>query len=150
MLIRKLTTGISKLPNAVNSQISKGLDGSKLLYKFSNPCQNILITKKQNDSVISKAENELIQYLSTKYPKINIIVSGKVETSYEKSRNVHLLSKQEENSLDLSKVVDLIVTLGGDGTVIRTASMFKTRVPPMVSFAMGSLGFLLPFRIKFN
>ncbi len=37
---------------------------------------------------------------------------------------------------------DLVVTLGGDGTVLHTASLFKLSVPPMVSFNLGSLGFL--------
>ncbi|KAJ3326067.1 hypothetical protein HDU76_013040 [Blyttiomyces sp. JEL0837] len=42
--------------------------------------------------------------------------------------------------------VDLIVTLGGDGTVLFTASLFsKTRVPPIVPFDLGSLGFLAVF-----
>ena len=43
--------------------------------------------------------------------------------------------------------VDLIVTLGGDGTILHAASLFKVgAVPPVLSFSMGTLGFLLPFR----
>lgn len=40
--------------------------------------------------------------------------------------------------------VDLVVTLGGDGTILRASSLFATchNVPPMLSFSMGSLGFL--------
>uniref|UniRef100_A0A453GQ85 NAD(+) kinase n=1 Tax=Aegilops tauschii subsp. strangulata TaxID=200361 RepID=A0A453GQ85_AEGTS len=45
----------------------------------------------------------------------------------------------------LHKKVDLIVTLGGDGTVLWAASLFKGPVPPVVAFAMGSLGFMTPF-----
>ncbi|CAD6234799.1 unnamed protein product [Miscanthus lutarioriparius] len=41
--------------------------------------------------------------------------------------------------------VDLIVTLGGDGTVLWAASLFKGPVPPVVAFALGSLGFMTPF-----
>ena len=39
------------------------------------------------------------------------------------------------------------VTLGGDGTVLRVASLFArdTPLPPVVPLAMGSLGFLTPF-----
>jgi NAD+ kinase len=43
--------------------------------------------------------------------------------------------------------VDLLITLGGDGTVLWAASMFKGPVPPIVPFSMGSLGFMTPFRI---
>lgn len=44
--------------------------------------------------------------------------------------------------------VDLVVTLGGDGTILHVSSLYARagRVPPVVSFSMGSLGFLLPFR----
>jgi NADH kinase len=39
---------------------------------------------------------------------------------------------------------DLVLTLGGDGTILHAASLFSTAkaVPPMLSFSMGSLGFL--------
>lgn len=44
--------------------------------------------------------------------------------------------------------LDLIITLGGDGTILHVSSLFDTpgKVPPVLSFSMGSLGFLLPFR----
>lgn len=43
--------------------------------------------------------------------------------------------------------VDLAVTFGGDGTVLHLASLFATDepLPPTLSFAMGTLGFLTPF-----
>ncbi|KAI5307661.1 NADH kinase pos5, partial [Ascosphaera atra] len=44
----------------------------------------------------------------------------------------------------LPEKIDLTVTLGGDGTVLRASSFFaETRhVPPFISFGMGTLGFL--------
>lgn len=41
--------------------------------------------------------------------------------------------------------LDLILTLGGDGTVLYTSRLFPEFVPPLLSFALGSLGFLTPF-----
>jgi NADH kinase len=43
---------------------------------------------------------------------------------------------------------DLLVTLGGDGTILHAASLFSTsrQVPPVLSFAMGTLGFLGEWR----
>ena len=43
--------------------------------------------------------------------------------------------------------IDLVITLGGDGTILHASSLFKIgAVPPVLSFSMGTLGFLLPFR----
>ncbi|QRV83978.1 ATP-NAD kinase [Ceratobasidium sp. AG-Ba] len=45
--------------------------------------------------------------------------------------------------------IDLIITLGGDGTILHASSLFNTgAVPPVLSFSMGTLGFLLPFHIN--
>jgi NADH kinase len=42
--------------------------------------------------------------------------------------------------------IDLIITLGGDGTILHASSLFRIGpVPPVLSFSMGTLGFLLPF-----
>ena len=40
---------------------------------------------------------------------------------------------------------DFVVTLGGDGTVLYASWLFQRVVPPVLSFALGSLGFLTKF-----
>ncbi|KAE9372380.1 ATP-NAD kinase [Stipitochalara longipes BDJ] len=40
---------------------------------------------------------------------------------------------------------DFVVTLGGDGTVLYASWLFQRIVPPVLSFALGSLGFLTKF-----
>ncbi|KAI0743415.1 hypothetical protein C8Q80DRAFT_1220426 [Daedaleopsis nitida] len=40
---------------------------------------------------------------------------------------------------------DFVVTLGGDGTVLFTSWLFQKIVPPVLPFALGSLGFLTNF-----
>ncbi|KAF9516692.1 hypothetical protein BS47DRAFT_1375925 [Hydnum rufescens UP504] len=52
-------------------------------------------------------------------------------TSEMCSRNPHLF--------------DFVVTLGGDGTVLFTSWLFQRIVPPVLPFALGSLGFLTNF-----
>ncbi|KAK9722076.1 hypothetical protein K7432_002963 [Basidiobolus ranarum] len=46
---------------------------------------------------------------------------------------------------DFPEYVDLAVTLGGDGTVLYTSLLFQRKVPPILSFHLGSLGFLTVF-----
>lgn len=40
---------------------------------------------------------------------------------------------------------DIALALGGDGTVLYSSALFQRIVPPVLSFAMGSLGFLTKF-----
>ncbi|KAF8518745.1 ATP-NAD kinase-like domain-containing protein [Gautieria morchelliformis] len=43
------------------------------------------------------------------------------------------------------QLFDFVVTLGGDGTVLFTSWLFQRIVPPVLPFALGSLGFLTNF-----
>eukprot|EP01083_Nonionella_stella_P147617 466117_1 len=48
-----------------------------------------------------------------------------------------------------SKGVDFCVCLGGDGTLLHLNSLFDHKsIPPVISFAFGSLGFLTPFEFS--
>jgi len=42
----------------------------------------------------------------------------------------------------MSRRVDVVVCLGGDGTLLWASSLFPRAMPPVISFSMGSLGFL--------
>jgi len=47
----------------------------------------------------------------------------------------------------LEDSVDLVVCIGGDGTLCWAAGLFAGAMPPVIAFAAGSLGFLTPFPI---
>lgn len=55
--------------------------------------------------------------------------------------NVRTFTRLDE----LEKHIDLIITIGGDGTLTWAVSRFNGAMPPVLSFAAGSLGFLTPF-----
>lgn len=45
--------------------------------------------------------------------------------------------------------IDMVVCVGGDGTLLHTSVLFETfPVPPVLAFSCGSLGFLMPFEPK--
>merc|ERR1719375_349408 len=48
----------------------------------------------------------------------------------------------------LEKAIDLVITMGGDGTLCWAVSLFRGAMPPVCSFAAGSLGFLTPFPLR--
>ncbi|KAL3313794.1 hypothetical protein Ciccas_007603 [Cichlidogyrus casuarinus] len=52
-----------------------------------------------------------------------------------------------ETNFDRSKI-DLVICLGGDGTLLYTSAMFQETHPPVAAFYMGSLGFLTPFQFQ--
>ena len=42
----------------------------------------------------------------------------------------------------LHKAIDFVVCLGGDGVLLHASSLFMRAIPPVISFNLGSLGFL--------
>jgi hypothetical protein len=50
-----------------------------------------------------------------------------------------------ELSRDEQQHPDLIITMGGDGTLMYVASLFQGLMPPVICFNFGSLGFLANF-----
>lgn len=51
-----------------------------------------------------------------------------------------------DNSEEMKKKVSYIVTMGGDGTILWAAKQFSgNELPPIITFAQGSLGFMCNF-----
>ncbi|CAI5954465.1 unnamed protein product [Closterium sp. NIES-65] len=53
--------------------------------------------------------------------------------------------RQMDGDCELTKLhekVDFVVCLGGDGVILHASNIFSSSVPPIVSFNLGSLGFL--------
>lgn len=49
---------------------------------------------------------------------------------------------------DAPKIADFVITLGGDGTILYASQLFRQSCPPILSFSLGTLGFLLPFHFQ--
>ncbi|XP_031100808.1 NAD(H) kinase 1 isoform X2 [Ipomoea triloba] len=115
--------------------------------KWESPPQTVLILTKPNSAAVRMLCLEMVRWLKEQ-KNLNIFVEPRVraellsELSYY---NFVQTWEDDEEILLLHTKVDLVVTLGGDGTVLWAASMFKGPVPPVVSFSLGSLGFMTPF-----
>ena len=46
----------------------------------------------------------------------------------------------------LHRYIDFVVCLGGDGLILHAAALFGPALPPVISFKLGSLGFLTAHR----
>lgn len=73
--------------------------------------------------------------------------SGDGASAIMGNQSSSLLPYQQPGYRNLHKLIDLIICLGGDGTILHTASMFPSAVPPILGFNMGSLGFLTSFDV---
>ncbi|KAG2734904.1 hypothetical protein G9P44_001118 [Scheffersomyces stipitis] len=125
---------------------------------WRTPLQNIYVVKKPWNYHVRDAMVQFIDHIHHHYPAVNVIVNEDVadELVHEfSSGGCNDLDKSTKHILytgkfgDIVDKTDLVVTLGGDGTILRAVSTFSNvTVPPVLSFALGTLGFLLPFDFK--
>ncbi|XP_018507032.1 NAD(H) kinase 1 isoform X1 [Pyrus x bretschneideri] len=120
----------------------------QIALKWESQPQTVIILTKPNSISVRILCAEMVRWLREQ-KKLNIYVEPRVraelltESSYF---NFVRTWKDESEIMLLHTKVDLVVTLGGDGTVLWAASMFKGPVPPVVPFSLGSLGFMTPFQ----
>jgi len=60
------------------------------------------------------------------------------------NRHPEFVSREFKIALH-EKIIDYIITVGGDGTILYAAKEFVNEVPPLISFQRGSLGFMCRF-----
>lgn len=123
--------------------------------------RNVMIVTKARDNQLVTLTRELAHWLM-KTPRygnkygVNVYVDKKLKES--KRFNAPALVEEEPRfreqlrywTPDLCwsspETFDLVLTLGGDGTVLFTSWLFQRIVPPILSFSLGSLGFLTNFK----
>ncbi|KAF9107872.1 hypothetical protein BGX29_004476 [Mortierella sp. GBA35] len=118
------------------------------------PISNILIVTKPDPKLAKLTKNLSIWLLET-FPGITLFVDKELQDrasfKYQEivdqnpSWKERLLFWTKDCQTCKDKQIHLAVTLGGDGTVLYTAWLFQQRVPPIVAFHLGSLGFLTNF-----
>lgn len=122
--------------------------------------RNIMIVTKARDNQLVVLTRELAQWL-LKTPRygsdlgVNVYVDAKLRNSKrfnaqgltdENPRFQHMLKYWTPDLCwSQPEKFDLVLTLGGDGTVLFTSWLFQRIVPPVLSFSLGSLGFLTTF-----
>ncbi|XP_055342708.1 NAD kinase-like [Paramacrobiotus metropolitanus] len=111
--------------------------------------QNVLVVKKVRDLDVLEPFVQLLQYLLEKEMTIfieqSVLSEEHLLENSEFANMKHKLSTFIEGCDALSDIIDFIICLGGDGTLLYASSLFQTSVPPVMAFHLGSLGFLTPF-----
>ncbi|GJQ13667.1 hypothetical protein GpartN1_g5458.t1 [Galdieria partita] len=83
---------------------------------------------------------QAVQYL--KKQKLQVIVESFLQPEIL-ANGIYVDGSSTVGPLD--KIVDFVICLGGDGIILHASTLFRTAMPPVVCFNLGSLGFLTPF-----
>jgi NAD+ kinase len=122
--------------------------------------RNVMIVTKARDNNLVSLTKELAEWLlsTPRYGSdvgVNVYVDAKLRNS-KRFGAAGLIESQPQFQHMLKywtpdlcwsqpEKFDLVLTLGGDGTVLFTSWLFQRIVPPILSFSLGSLGFLTNF-----
>jgi NADH kinase len=152
---RLLIKPISELPDRIKPCYVQVPDNTLLSLQWPSPPRNILITKKKRTPGITSSLVEFANHLSTAYPSINVILEPDAAEEVHEQLPFPVYAYTEPESVtstpaQLADKTDVICTLGGDGTILRASSLFShsPSVPPILSFAMGTIGFLGEWKFK--
>ncbi|CAD0113663.1 unnamed protein product [Aureobasidium uvarum] len=125
--------------------------------------RNVMIVTKARDNALVDLTRELAEWLLSR-PRygsdvgVNVYVDSKLRRS--KRFDADSLTAKDSRFESMLRfwtpalcwaspeMFDLVITLGGDGTVLFTSWLFQRIVPPVMSFSLGSLGFLTNFQFN--
>ncbi|PVI04284.1 ATP-NAD kinase [Periconia macrospinosa] len=132
-------------------ELSKKLSQIRLMLNV----RNIFILAKAHDETLIQYTRDTTDWLLTKDEKYRVYVEQTLETN--KLFDAPGLLEQNPGSkgrlrfwtnelcAERPETFDIVLALGGDGTVLYASWLFQRIVPPVLAFSMGSLGFLTKF-----
>ncbi|KAF9174694.1 NADH kinase pos5 [Mortierella sp. AD011] len=144
---KDLAPRTSNEPNREIRQSFGTTYGGNYKLQWEDTPRTVLFIKKQNDELTDNSFVEVASWIHSTYPQINVVVEPDVAQEFS-GKLPFLYTIPDGKRDEYTRVTDLVVTLGGDGTILHTSSLFNSAVPPVISFSMGTLGFLLPYHIN--
>uniref|UniRef100_A0A8C8FLR1 NAD(+) kinase n=1 Tax=Oncorhynchus tshawytscha TaxID=74940 RepID=A0A8C8FLR1_ONCTS len=116
---------------------------------WNKPPKSVLVIKKIQDASLLQPFKELCVFLTEKnmivYVERKVLADPVIQADESFAAVIQKFCTFREDLDDISNRVDFIICLGGDGTLLYASSLFQKSVPPVMSFHLGSLGFLTPF-----
>ncbi|EMD65200.1 hypothetical protein GGP41_003833 [Bipolaris sorokiniana] len=116
--------------------------------------KNIFIIGKAHDEGLIKHSHEVTEWLLTKDSAYTVYVEQTLKDNHifnakdllDKDRfKGRLKFWTNEMCAQRPQTFDIVLALGGDGTVLYASWLFQRIVPPTIAFSLGSLGFLTKF-----
>lgn len=132
---------VSELPSRIEPKYKTSPTSSLLSLEWTEPPRNVLIVPKLYAPQVISSVLEFVKHVNSEYPNIKFIFEQRIASTIHDSLSFPIYSSAPTH---FPPKIDLVATLGGDGTILRAASLFSLHasVPPILSFSMGSLGFL--------
>ncbi|KAH7649974.1 hypothetical protein FG379_001818 [Cryptosporidium bovis] len=123
--------------------------GEGLMYgdntcRFSRTPQNILIVKRPRSLHVNILAVDIANNLTKKYNAVVYCEDDSIDDFKQIDEDLDIRAVSEVRN-HLGEVIDLAVSLGGDGTLLWLSHLFQTSVPPVISISMGSLGYMSLF-----
>ncbi|KAH1215226.1 NAD kinase 2, chloroplastic [Glycine max] len=103
--------------------------------------KNVLLLKKLGEELMEEAK--LVASFLYHQEKMNVLVEPDVHDIFARIPGFGFVQTfYSQDTSDLHEKVDFVACLGGDGVILHASNLFRDAVPPIVSFNLGSLGFL--------
>ncbi|XP_057973861.1 NAD kinase 2, chloroplastic isoform X2 [Malania oleifera] len=103
--------------------------------------KTVLLLKKLGPELMEEAK-EVASFLYYQ-EKMNVLVEPDVHDIFARIPGFGFVQTfYSQDTSDLHERVDFVACLGGDGVILHASNLFRGAVPPVVSFNLGSLGFL--------
>ncbi|XP_061372176.1 NAD kinase 2, chloroplastic [Gastrolobium bilobum] len=103
--------------------------------------KNVLLLKKLGEELMEEAK--MVASFLYHQEKMNVLVEPDVHDIFARIPGFGFVQTfYSHDTSDLHEKVDFVACLGGDGVILHASNLFRDAVPPIVSFNLGSLGFL--------
>ncbi|OTA98327.1 hypothetical protein M426DRAFT_326066 [Hypoxylon sp. CI-4A] len=131
----------STLPNRILPRYKQTSTSSLLSLQWPEPPRNILVIPKLHAPKVTSSAIAFASHIHSEYPNLNLVFERRIASTIHESLPFPIYTADPSQ---FPGKIDLVTTLGGDGTILRAASLFSLHasVPPILSFSMGTLGFL--------
>ncbi|KAH7032630.1 NADH kinase POS5 [Microdochium trichocladiopsis] len=129
------------LPTRIQPAYKESSTSSLLSLHWPEPPRNVLIVPKLLSPKVNESAVAFARHIQTEYPNLNLIFERRVAEEIHDSLPQPIYTSEPAH---FPSRIDVVATLGGDGTILRAASLFSLHesVPPVLAFSMGTLGFL--------
>ncbi|CAN1234553.1 NAD kinase 2, chloroplastic [Linum perenne] len=108
---------------------------------WKSPPKTVLLLKKLGQELMEEAK-QVASFLYHQ-EKLNVVVEPDVHDIFARIPGFGFIQTfYSQDISDLHERIDFVACLGGDGVILHASNLFRDAVPPVVSFNLGSLGFL--------